>query len=63
MRRGQMYKSKLTSLLVLCTNLNKNISYLFEGTVLVGDDDYSVGDTRTGWIEEQFEEADVRIIY
>jgi hypothetical protein len=48
---------------VLCTNLNKNISYLFEGTVLVGDDDYSVGDTRTGWIEEQFEEADVRIIY
>ena len=64
MTLGHFYKSKFTSLLVLCTALNKNVSYLFEGTVIVVDENYTPGQVKTGWINEQFEEVqDVKISY
>ena len=49
---------------MLCTGLNKNVSYLFEGVTIVGDEGNFPGDFKTGWINEQFEEAhDVKILY
>ena len=64
MKIGQFYKSRFTTLLVLCTALNKNVSYLFEGVTIVGDEGNFPGQIKTGWICEQFQEAnDVKILY
>jgi len=63
MKPGHFYISKFTSLLVLCTALNKNVSYLFEGVTIVGDEGNFPGQIKTGWICEQFKEApDVKIL-